>query len=60
MFIKYRREQTGLYVEARNGVKEVVKAAEIESSEVFDRNIEENYRANQKRFWSFLKGLRKT
>lgn len=47
------------YVAARNLAKEVVKAAKMLFWEAFVRDIEENYRANQKRFWSTVNGLRK-
>lgn len=48
-----------LNVEARNVMKEVVKAVKMELWEEFGRYIEDNYKANQKRFWSPVKGLRK-
>lgn len=52
-------ENRQVYDKARNLAKEVIKAGKMESLEAPGRDIEENYRANQSRFWRTVKGLRK-
>ncbi|XP_039278742.1 uncharacterized protein LOC120350237 [Nilaparvata lugens] len=47
------------YVEKRNRAKEAVKKAKAETWEEFGKELEENFRYNNRIFWSTIRGLRR-
>jgi hypothetical protein len=47
------------YVEKRNLVKEIVRKAKVEAWEEFGRDLEENFRYNNRVFWSKIRGMKR-